>query len=188
MSKKAYLLLSVVASLALGGVLFVTPESKNLRAENPTSYSKSITITSSLLKTSGSTAYTIVVNGLTVGIGAGVYNQKDTTKITISNTLSAGATISFPSVNSVTGPHGTGYASVTWVRPSSGTYCNNVGIAASNAANESVTVDATLNSSAPVTTAIPSDHSSAIKLFSYYSSNYSTALTSITVTYNCISA
>jgi hypothetical protein len=188
MSKKAYLLLSVVASLALGGVLFATPESKNLRAEDPTSYTKSITITSSLLKTSGSNAYTIVVNGLTIGIGVGVSNQSGTTKIMINNTLSAGATISFPSVSSVAGPHGTGYASVTWTRPSNGAYCNDVGIVATNVANENVTVNATLSASAPVTTAIPSDHSSSLTLFSYHTNNYSTALTSITITYNCVSA
>jgi hypothetical protein len=190
MSKKAYLLLSVVASLALGGVLFATPESKNLRAEDPTSYTKSITLTSSQLTGSSSAiihdAYTITVGGLPITIGTGVYPSSG--KIYLKGNESGGTTISFPAVTTGAGAHGVGYASIALARPSSGTYGDNVVLSSYDAANASTTTAITLSKTAPVTTATPTGYVNKISLASTYENSSSTAFTSITVTYTCVSA
>ena len=170
--------------------MFVTPASKNLRAENPTSYSKSITLTSSQLTGSSSAiihdAYAIVVGGLPIIIGSGVYPSNG--KIFLKGNESSETTISFPAVTTATGAHGIGYAGVALARPSSGTYGDNVILRSFDGANASTTTAITLSKTAPVTATVPAVYSNKISLASTYENSSTTALTSITITYNCISA
>jgi hypothetical protein len=187
MSKKAYLFVTGSALLSLVGVSLAEAPSFLLEAAEQASYTKSVTLTGAMLQTNRShTEYTIEVGGLTLTIGNYVYRDSSTGRIYIDGTKANGATIVFPSVQAVSGAHGTGYASVDWKVPSlSGNYCYNVGVQASSPSNTTSALTTTLTNNATTNTAIPSDYSSSIKLYSVHSSGYATVLTAITITYNC---
>lgn len=185
MSKKAYLLLSSVATLSLIGVSLAQVPSRKLEATE-TSYARSVTLTGALLqKTLNHDPYALVVGGISISIGTGVYGDSNG-RIVIDGTYDSGTAIIFPKVVTQSGAHGTGYASVTWSKPSvAGTYCNDVGVRCYTSADYYQNVASTLNSTAPVTTAIPSDHSATIKLYSAHTDSYFTLLSQVVVTYNC---
>lgn len=185
MPKKAHLLFSGVAALSLIEVSLVQVPSQKLEAAEP-SYARNVTITgASLQRDAIHDPYSIVVGGLSISIGSSVYGDSSG-RIVIDGTYTNGSAIVFPKVQSVGGPHGTGYASVAWTRPSlSGNYCDDVGVRCYTADDYYQDVPSALGAASPVTTAIPSDHSSTIKLYSAHTNGYYTILSQVVITYNC---
>jgi len=185
MSKKARLLFSGITTLSLVGVSLTQAPSQKLEATE-TSYTRSVTITGTLLQRNTiHDPYNIVVGGLSISIGSSVYSDSSG-RILIDGTYANGTAIIFPKVQSVSGPHGIGYASVTWTRPSlSGNYCDDVGVRCYTADDYYHDVPSTLSATSPVITAIPNDHSSTIKLYSTHTDGYYTILSQIVVTYSC---
>lgn len=185
MFKKAYLLFSSIAILSLVGASLIQAPSQKLEAAE-TSYTRSVTITGALLQRNAvHDPYSIVVGGLSISVGSSVYSDS-LGRILIDGTYANGTAIIFPKVQSVSGPHGTGYVSVTWTRPSlSGNYCDDIGVRCYTTDDYYHDVLSTLSAASPVVTAIPNDHSSTIKLYSGHTDGYYTVLSQIVVTYNC---
>lgn len=186
MSKKGYVLLLSIASVALMGVLAAPSVSQRLEAADGMSYQKTISLTAKDLTGSSNQKihdpYVVSIGGLPITIGTNVYPSNNSICI---NSNAAGATIAFPVVQNVSGPHGTGYQSVQLSRPSNGSYCNDIKINSYNAANEFVTTSFTLSSTSSISVEIPGDFSSSIAIASLYTGSLSTAFTSILVTYGC---
>ena len=140
MSKGRYILLCALAAFSLVGVtaLHETPTMIKAIDTSSTTYTRSVTITPSMLSNQRHASMTIMVNGLEVTIDPDVFCQEG--YICFNNTRDT-ASMSFPhSVNSA-GAHGVGYANVRFgPLVEGGDYCQTVGIYYRPSTDEGITV------------------------------------------------
>lgn len=185
--KKAFAPLgfSLAAFLVLG-VALAGPSSHVLAEDTPTNYTKTITITPSMIPyTNTHTAGSITQGGLLIKIGGNVFASGGW--IVFNNSADG---IQFPRFSTTpSGPHGTGYQSVTFGKAPSSGYSYDMGVKSYTTSGTVKTSEKIALSKTTFTTfTLTEGYPDYPFVYSFYTGNISTRIAYLSVSYGCVSA